>query len=103
MRGQSCGSEMGRSACYSITCAFARSSVAKVWLCSALAYTLLLLLIAATSASRTTGDGNRQCRLGQEHLRHLVQDLGGEPQVTHYEHVRNFGEPQPISSALASM
>jgi hypothetical protein len=25
--------------------------------------------------------------------RHLVQDPGREPQVTHYEHVPNFGEP----------
>jgi hypothetical protein len=93
MRNHSCGSEMGRSACYSITCASARGSVARVWLCSALIYTLLLLLIAATSESRTTGAGNRQCRLGPWHLSHLVQDLGGEPQVTHFEHVRNFGEP----------
>ena len=45
MRSQSCGSDMGRSTCYSITCAYARSSVAKVWLCSALIHTLVSGLV----------------------------------------------------------
>ena len=96
MRSQSCGSDMGRSACYSTTCVFARSSVAKVWLCSALIsipyYYYLCRHISITHHRLC----NRQCRLGPWHLSHLVQDLGGEPQVTHYEHVRNFGEPQGV-------
>ena len=53
MRSQSRDFRYGGSAYYSITCASAQSSVAKVWLCSALIYASLYVADAADAADET--------------------------------------------------